>query len=113
MHYHSSSKTHQFVVRNRNTMREYELIYILTPELGDEAVPNAMERINQMIAVRGATVVQSERWGRRRLAYPLKRFLEGTYVINQLQITPERAAEVENGRKLTEDVLRHLLVRKD
>lgn len=94
-------------------MREYELVYILTPEIGEEAVPEAMERVNRVLAGRGATIVQSERWGRRRLAYPIKRFLEGTYIVNQLQITPERAVEVDNGLKLTEEVLRHLLVRRD
>ena len=59
-------------------MREYELVYILTPEVAEDAVPEAMERVNRVIAGRGADVMQSERWGRRRLAYPIKRFLEGT-----------------------------------
>ncbi len=94
-------------------MRDYELVYILTPEINDEALPEAMERINRMIAGRGATITESQRWGRRRLAYPIKRFLEGTYIVSQLQMTPERAREVDNGLKLTEEVLRHLLVRRD
>jgi small subunit ribosomal protein S6 len=94
-------------------MREYELVYILTPEIAEDAVPEAMDRVNRVIAGRGANVTQSERWGRRRLAYPIKRFLEGTYVVNQLQMTPERAVEVDSGLKLTEEVLRYLLVRRD
>ena len=94
-------------------MRDYELVYILTPDVNEEALPEAMERVNRMISGRGATITDSQRWGRRRLAYPIKRFLEGTYIVSQLQMTPERAVEVDNGLKLTEEVLRHLLVRRD
>jgi small subunit ribosomal protein S6 len=94
-------------------MREYELVYILTPDVSDEGLPEAMERVNRMIAGRGATVTESQRWGRRRLAYPIKRFLEGTYIVSQLQMTPERAIDVDSGLKLAEEVLRHLLVRRD
>jgi small subunit ribosomal protein S6 len=94
-------------------MRDYELVYILTPDISDEALPEAMERVNRMVAGRGATITDSQRWGRRRLAYPIRRFLEGTYVVSQLQMTPERAVDVDSGLKLSEEVLRHLLVRRD
>ena len=94
-------------------MREYELVYILTPDISDESLSDAMDRVNRMVTGRGATINESQRWGRRRLAYPIKRFLEGTYVVSQLQMTPERAVDVDNGLKLAEEVLRHLLVRRD
>ena len=92
-------------------MREYELVVILSPEVGDEEVPAAVEKISQFVTDRGGEVTEVNRWGRRKLAYPIRRHLEGSYVVSQLRLGPQTAAELEANLRISEDVLRHLLVR--
>ena len=92
-------------------MRDYELIVILSPELAEEDVPAAIDRLSQLIADRGGEVKDVNRWGRRKLAYPIKKHVEGSYLITQVRLDPNRASDVEAGLRISEEVLRHLLVR--
>jgi len=92
-------------------LREYELVVILSPEVGDEEVPAAVEKISQFVTDRGGEVTEVNRWGRRKLAYPIRRHLEGSYVVSQLRLDPQTAAQLEANLRISEDVLRHLLVR--
>lgn len=91
--------------------REYELVMVLSPEVADERMPATMERYNQMIVAQGGTVSATNPWGRRRLAYPIQRFLEGHYVHTLFMMEPKSTASLEANLRLSEDVLRHLLVR--
>jgi len=92
-------------------LRDYELIVILSPELAEEDVPAAIDRLSQLIADRGGEVKDVNRWGRRKLAYPIKKHVEGSYLITQVRLDPNRASDVEAGLRISEEVLRHLLVR--
>lgn len=92
-------------------MRDYELVVIISPEVPEEEVPAAIERVGQAIASRGGEVKEVDQWGRRKLAYPIKRCSEGNYVLTQLRLDPARTAELEAGLRLSEEVIRHLLVR--
>jgi small subunit ribosomal protein S6 len=92
-------------------LRDYELVVILSPELADEDVPAAIDRLSQLIGDRGGEVKEIDRWGRRKLAYPIKKHLEGNYLVTQVRLDPDRASEVEAGLRISEEVLRHLLVR--
>jgi len=92
-------------------LREYELVVVLSPELGDEDVPTAFDKISQFVAGRGGEVTEVNRWGRRKLAYPIRRHQEGSYVVSQVKLDPQTAAELEANLRISEDVLRHLLVR--
>lgn len=94
-------------------MHEYELVVVMNPEIAEEDVPAALERVTGAITSRGGEVVEVQPWGRRRLAYPISRHTEGNYVVTQIRLDPARAHEVESGFAISEDVLRHLLVRKD
>lgn len=94
-------------------MQKYELVTILSPQLGEEELPAAVERITNFIASRGGEVTDVDQWGRRRLAYPIERFNEGAYVVTQLSLDAPRAAELEANLRISEEVIRHLLVRKD
>lgn len=94
-------------------MHHYELVTILSPELGEEELPAAVERINNFIIGRGGEVHNVDQWGRRRLAYPIQKFNEGMYVVTELALDATRAAELEANLRISEDVIRHLLVRKD
>lgn len=93
--------------------RRYELVYILRPDISDDQVPEAMERINDMLTNQGGVIHHVERWGRRRLAYPIRKYLEGTYIITQLELGPEQTEPINRALHLSEDILRHLLVRKN
>ena len=92
-------------------MRDYELVLIISPEVPEEDIPTSVERVNQFIGHRGGAITQTDYWGRRRLAYPIKHFLEGSYVLAQLKLEPELTGELEAQLQISEEVLRHLLVR--
>ena len=92
-------------------MRDYELVVILSPELAEEEVPAAIDRLSQLIADRGGEVKEINRWGRRKLAYPIKKQMEGNYLVTQVRLDPRRTSDIEAGLRISEEVLRHLLVR--
>ena len=92
-------------------LREYELIVVLNPEIGDDAVEGSIERVQQSITSRGGEIVEVKHWGRRRLAYPIKRHMEGNYVENLVRLDPEQISTLEANLRISEDVLRHLIVK--
>ncbi len=92
-------------------MRDYELVIIVSPEVADEAVPATVERVQEFIAQQGGQVKEVNAWGRRRLAYPINGFREGSYVVAQLGLDPPRVRALEENLKLAEDVIRHLVVK--
>lgn len=92
-------------------MRDYELLLVINPEVGEENLPTVLERVNKYVTDRGGEVIKTDPWGRRRLAYPIRRFLEGQYVLTNLKVEPRRVAEIEANLRLQEDVLRHMMVR--
>ncbi len=94
-------------------LRDYELIFIVSPELTDEALEAAVNNVTQFITGKGGTVPTIDRWGKRRLAYPIKRFLEGVYVLAQFKMDPAWSRELEGNLEISESMLRHLLVRLD
>jgi len=94
-------------------VREYELVVVLSPDIAEEDVPQAIERVTGAVAARGGEVEEVRHWGRRRLAYQIGRHTEGNYVITQIRLDPQRAHELESGFAISEEILRHLLVRKD
>lgn len=92
-------------------MRDYELVLIISPEVTEEDVPAAIDKVGEFITSRGGEVTATDRWGKRRLAYPIKRFREGNYVISQLKLEPGMTTELEANLQISESILRHLLVR--
>jgi small subunit ribosomal protein S6 len=92
-------------------LRDYELVMIVSPEVADEAIPATVERVQQFIAEQGGEVKEVNPWGRRRLAYPIERHREGSYVVAQLTLDPQRLTALEENLKLSEDVIRHLVVK--
>jgi small subunit ribosomal protein S6 len=94
-------------------VRDYELVTIFSPEVADDAMPQTIERLNQQIAGRGGAVTDTAHWGRRKLAYPINRFYEGNYVVTQMQMEPSQTRGLESALRISDDVLRHLLIRKD
>ena len=91
--------------------RDYELVLIISPEIADEALDSTIDRINQFITDNGGTISEIERWGKRKLAYPIKRFLEATYVLTKLKLDTKSTKDIEAKLQVSEEVLRHLLIK--
>jgi small subunit ribosomal protein S6 len=89
------------------------LVTVLRPDIGDEEVQTALDRVHDAVKSRGGEVQDVNQWGRRKLAYPIRRYLEGNFILSNIHLEPERTAELERGLLLSEDVIRHLLVRLD
>jgi len=94
-----------------NRLRDYELVVIISPSVADEEIAATIEKINQFINERGGSTTEVNQWGRRKLAYPIRDFMEGNYVLTQFRMDPKLTAELEASLGLSEEILRHLLVR--
>ena len=92
-------------------MRNYEFTFIIHPDIEDEGITETVEKVSQFITDGGGQVTNVDHWGRRRLAYPIQKQKEGYYVLMQVQLDPKSIGELERNLKLTEEVIRHLLVR--
>ena len=92
-------------------LRNYELVLIISPEIADEALDTKIDNISQFITERGGVISDVERWGKRRLAYPIEHFMEGNYVLAQFKLKPTLGKELEASLQISEGVLRHLLIR--
>jgi len=93
--------------------RDYELAFILNPEVNEEEVRAIQDRIEQIVATYGGQIVKVNQWGRRRLAYPIERHRDGLYTFIDMILTPETVAELERMLKVSEIVLRHMVKRRD
>ena len=93
-------------------MRDYEILYIVRPDLEDDKVQDVVKRVNTLISRAGGSSDQTSLWGKRKLAYEVKHQREGSYVLQDFKIDPGRVPELESALKISEDVLRHLIVRK-
>ncbi len=91
--------------------RDYELVFIISPEVGDEALETAIGSVSQFVTGKGGIVSEEERWGKRKLAYPINHFLEGNYVLTRFQLKPMWSRELEANLEISEDILRHLLIK--
>ena len=94
-------------------VRDYELMYIVRPELDDEALRTATESVDTLIRGLGGTVGKTTMWGKRRLAYEVARLRDGHYVITLLQLDGARVTDLERALQIHDTVFRHLLVRGD
>lgn len=94
-------------------LRDYELVFIISPEVAEDKVSVTVERITQFITERGGNVAQIDHWGKRRFAYSIGHFNEGNYVLARLKLEPNTAKELEGSLRISEDILRHLLVRSE
>ena len=93
-------------------MREYEVLYILRADLDDDKVQDAVKKVNTLLERSGGMIERTNLWGKRKLAYEVKHQKEGSYVLKDFQFDPGRVPELEAALKITEEVLRHLIVRK-
>jgi small subunit ribosomal protein S6 len=93
-------------------LRDYEVLYIVRGDLDDDKVQDVVKRVNTLIERSGGAAERTNLWGKRKLAYEVKHQKEGSYVLQDFRIDPGRIPELEAALKITEEVLRHLIVRK-
>ena len=92
---------------------DYELVLVISPEVAEEEFEATIDNISRLITGKGGTVSDIERWGKRRLAYPIRHFVEGSYVLARFKLKPAFGKELEANLRISEEVLRHLLIRLD
>ncbi len=94
-------------------MRHYELMVILDPELEERTVAPSLDRFLSVVRNGGGSVENVDIWGRRRLAYEIKKKTEGIYAVVDMTSTPEVVKELDRQLNLNESVLRTKLIRPD
>ncbi len=94
-------------------MNNYELTVIISPDIAEENLPQTIDSLTQLINKSKGQVTQTDQWGRRKLAYPIRHHGEGNYVILKVELDPSKAAELEGNLNISEAFLRHLLIRLD
>ena len=94
-------------------MNKYEAMYVITPELEDEAVKGIIEKYTGIITANGGEIEKVDEWGRRRLAYPINYKTEGYYVLMTFVSGPAFPRELDRKLRIAEGVMRSLIVCKD
>ncbi len=95
-------------------MREYELTVVYDLAVAEAGGPDAgPQRLTTLVEGRGGKMLKVDHWGRRRMAYPIGRALDGDYVVTRVELEPNSVAPLEAALKIDEKVYRHLVVRAD
>ena len=92
-------------------LRDYELVLIISPEVLGEQFDVVVDNLSQFITGKGGIISDVEQWGKRRLAYPIKHFEEGSYVLSRFKLKPTFSKELEANLQISEEILRHLLIK--
>ena len=93
-------------------MNKYETMFIVNPELGEEVVKGIVEKFKTLIET-SSTLETFNEWGRRKLAYPIDDINDGYYVLVDFSAAPEFPAELHRIYKITDGILRYMIVRKE
>jgi small subunit ribosomal protein S6 len=93
--------------------RKYELVYVVSPEASDDQVADLHTQVEAIVQRIGGSIERTDNWGRRRLAYEIGRHKEGTYVLEVINGTGELMKEIDRRIKVTDLIIRHLVVRVD
>jgi len=88
-------------------------MYILKPELEEEAIDSIVTRFEEVVTNNGGEVVKTDRWGKRRLAYEVNDYTEGYYVLMYLKAPSQASQELDRVLKIQDDVIRHLIVKTE
>ncbi len=91
--------------------QEYELVYILNPDMSEEALESYVNGVTQFITGKEGVIDAVDKWGKKKLAYSIKHFLEGNYILTKFKMSPARCKELEANLRISEDVIRHLLIK--
>ncbi|MCK5590003.1 MAG: 30S ribosomal protein S6 [Dehalococcoidales bacterium] len=92
-------------------MTDYELVTIISPEVDGERLPEIIEQVGKFITDEGGVVESTEQWGIRKLAYPIKKFMEANYVLTRFKLEPDLTKKLGAELRASEEILRHLIVK--
>jgi small subunit ribosomal protein S6 len=93
-------------------VRKYEVMFIVKP-LEEEATNAVIAKFETLITNNGGTIDKIDRWGKRRLAYEIKDFIDGFYVLLYFSAEPKVIKELDRVMKLTEEILKHMIIREE
>jgi small subunit ribosomal protein S6 len=96
-----------------SSARQYELVYIVTPDASDQDIADLHTQIEQIVQRFGGTFDKTENWGRKRLAYDIGHHREGNYVVETITGSGELMKEIDRRLRVIDSVIRHLVVRVD
>ncbi len=94
-------------------MRNYEIAFVAQADLEESALTELVDKVKGWVATASGQVTNVDQWGRRKLAYPIRKQTEGQYVFVQAQLSPAATREIERNLRLNEQVLRFLVIRTD
>jgi small subunit ribosomal protein S6 len=94
-------------------LKQYELVIVISPEIDEENTDKIIDNISELIKSNEGTIEDLDRWGIRKLAYPIDKFREGNYISSLVNIDPSKVNVIEGNIRGNEDVIRHLLTVKD
>ena len=94
-------------------MNKYEAMYIVTPEMEDEAIKGVIEKFSGIITANGGEIEKTDEWGRKKLAYPIDYKTEGYYVLVNFAAAPELPRELERNFRNDESILCYMVVRQN
>lgn len=94
-------------------MNKYEAMYIVTPEMEDEAIKGVIEKFSGIITANGGEIEKTDEWGLKKLAYPIDYKTEGYYVLVNFAAAPELPRELERNFRNDESILRYMVVRQN
>lgn len=93
-------------------MRNYEVMFIVKPA-EEEVINNTITKFENLIKNNGGNIEKIDRWGKKRLAYEVKDFAEGFYVLFYFTAEPKAIAELDRVMKITDEVLKHMIINKE
>jgi small subunit ribosomal protein S6 len=94
-------------------MRDYELAFIIQPNIDEEGVTGIVEKVSQFVQANDGSVTSVDVWGRKTLAYPINNQKEGIYVLLKANMLSASLGELERNLKLSEEIIRYLLVKNE
>lgn len=94
-------------------MTKYEIMYIINPTILEEGRDAVIAKVDTILTESGAALTKTEKWGERKLAYPIDKKKTGFYVLTTLEMDGTRLVEVERKLNITEEVMRYIIVKQD
>jgi len=94
-------------------LRKYEVVYVIRPDLDEEETTSVIDRFTDLVTKQGGEMIKIDKWGKRRLAFEVKDFREGFYVIMHIDAEPQVADELDRVFKITDSIIRHIIVREE
>jgi small subunit ribosomal protein S6 len=89
----------------------YELVYIINPNITEEAMPEVINKISDLVKKNGGNVAEVIPWGKKKFSYPVKKFNEGNYILAKIDVEPGSLKKIDASLKMDENILRHLMIK--